>query len=131
MDSAARHWLVEYFGCERAVLDDETRVRSLMRDAALAAGAKVVAEVFHRYAPQGVTGVVVIEESHLSVHTWPEYGYAAVDFFTCGDCLPERADRLLEEGFGATSAERMLVRRGLLTEPSAMRVEHHQRRPPR
>lgn len=118
----ARHLLVEYEGCDRALLDDLERVREILRRAAEAAGATVVAEAFHRYRPQGVTGVLVIEESHLSVHTWPEHGFAALDFYTCGDCVPERADELLRRAFGAERAEILLVERGLRVPGESMLV---------
>ncbi|MBI3205847.1 MAG: adenosylmethionine decarboxylase [Myxococcales bacterium] len=117
----AKHLLVEYEGCDCAVLDDLDQVRRLMRAAAEAAGATVVAEAFHRYRPQGVTGVLVIEESHFSVHTWPEHGYAAIDFYTCGDCRPELADQLLRQGLGAKRAEAALVERGLRLPGGSMR----------
>ena len=119
----AKHLLVEYHGCDRVLLNDPSAVAALMRRAADAAGARVVAEVFHPYRPHGVTGVLVIEESHFSVHTWPECGYAAVDFYTCGECVPENADQVLREGFGAERAEVLLVRRGLEETPRSMRVE--------
>jgi len=123
LETFATHLLVELDGCEKSVLDDEARVRALMTQAALAAGATVVAEVFHRYSPQGVTGVVVIEESHLSVHTWPECGYAAVDFYTCGKCRPERAVEVLREGFLAERIEIVTVSRGLRSPAGSVRVE--------
>lgn len=116
VDTVAEHLLVEYHGCDRELLNDESRIRELMCRAAEAAGARVVAEVFHRYRPQGVTGVLLIEESHFSVHTWPEYGYAALDFYTCGECHPERADVFLRKALGVERAEVMLIRRGLRTE---------------
>jgi S-adenosylmethionine decarboxylase proenzyme len=125
VDTFARHLLVELEGCDRAVLNDEESVRALMRRAAEAAGASVVSETFHRYRPQGITGVVVIEESHFSVHTWPECGYAAIDFYTCGECAPERAAEVLREGFGAQRVETMLVERGLRGAGGSLRVEHH------
>lgn len=109
----ARHLLVEYHGCDDELLNDVDTVRDLMRRAAAAAGATVVAEVFHPYRPQGVTGVVVIEESHFSVHTWPECGYAAVDFYTCGECQPERAAEVLQAGLRAARSEALWVERGL------------------
>ena len=123
METLARHLLLELHGCEPALLDDRERLRVLMRKAAEAAGARVVAEVFHPYAPHGVTGVLVIEESHFSLHTWPEYGYAAVDFYTCGDCTPERAAEVLEHGLGARRACLMIVRRGLSPDAGCLRVE--------
>lgn len=85
-----------------------------MKNAALAAGAHIVQAVFHQFAPQGVSGVVVVEESHISVHTWPEAGYAAVDFYTCGETDPAKAHAVLVEGLGATSGELMRVQRGNL-----------------
>jgi len=96
-----------------------------MNEAALAARANIVASVFQPFEPQGVTGVVVIEESHLSIHTWPEHGYAAVDFFTCGDALPERAHEVLSRGLGATASEIMFVERGLGTPGQSMRMLSH------
>jgi len=101
LNTFGRHLLVEYHGCDTRFLDDFSKLESAMVAAAEAAGATVVAKAFHRFAPQGVSGVVVIEESHLSIHTWPEYGYAAVDFYTCGDCVPERAHELLRSALGA------------------------------
>ena len=96
-----------------------------MNQAALAANTRVVASVFHPFEPQGITGVVVIEESHLSIHTWPEHGYAAVDFFTCGAGLPEAAHRVLREGLGARRSELMVVDRGLSGPGQGMRVRSH------
>jgi S-adenosylmethionine decarboxylase proenzyme len=121
------HLLVEYFGCERAVLDDSRRVEDVMRAAAEAAGATVITTAFHRFAPQGVSGVVVIAESHLAIHTWPEHGYAAVDFYTCGPCEPELAWRSLRAALGARRTEIMRVQRGHDTGALSMRVAAHHR----
>jgi len=74
--------------------------------------------VFHRFAPQGVSGVVVVEESHLSIHTWPEAGYAAVDFFTCGECFPERAHAALLDGLAPERSEILNVERGVSPDAS-------------
>ncbi len=125
VDTLGTHLLVEYHGCDLAVLNDIAAVRSMMRTAAEAAGATVVAEVFQPFAPQGITGVIVIEESHFSVHTWPECGYAAVDFYTCGDCVPQRADAVLREALRPESVEVMLVRRGVKGSAKSIHVEEH------
>lgn len=127
MSTFGNHWLVEYFGCERAVLDDSRRLEDAMRCAAEAAGATVITTAFHRFAPQGVSGVVVIAESHLSIHTWPEHGYAAVDFYTCGACEPERACQYLREALVASRTEIMRVQRGHDTGALSMRVAAHHR----
>jgi S-adenosylmethionine decarboxylase proenzyme len=116
---------VEYHGCDRAILNDKARIESLMREAAEAAKARVVGSVFQTFTPQGVSGVVVIEESHLSIHTWPETGYAAVDCYTCGDCLPDEAHALLKKKLGASEAEVMLVERGQDSPGASIRVAHH------
>lgn len=79
-----KHVLAEYFDCECTYLDSEPAIREIMLEAASRCGATVVGDIFHHFSPQGVTGVVVIAESHLAIHTWPEFRYASVDLFTCG-----------------------------------------------
>ena len=83
-------------------------------EAANAAGATVVESVFHRFSPQGLSGVVVITESHITVHTWPEHAYAAVDIFTCGDF--EKAEKIknsLVERFAAKESRTKAIKRGI------------------
>lgn len=127
MNTFGQHLLVEYHGCDCEILNDPSRIESAMRDAAEAALVTVVATTFHRFSPQGVSGVLVIEESHLSIHTWPESGYAAVDFYTCGECTPERAHDVLRRALRAERAETMMVHRGI-SQPqgqSSMQVKRH------
>jgi S-adenosylmethionine decarboxylase len=85
MKPLGRHILAEIYGCDFDTLNDLVKVEKIMVNAALEAGAEVRECVFHKFSPQGVSGVVVISESHLTIHTWPELGYAAVDVFTCGE----------------------------------------------
>jgi S-adenosylmethionine decarboxylase len=125
LKTRGRHLLVEYTGCDVNVLDDLKRIESLMLEAARAAQTNIVASVFQPFEPIGVTGVVVVEESHLSIHTWPESGYAAVDFFTCGDSLPERAHEVLCAGLRAQYAEVMHVERGLGVPGRCMQLRSH------
>lgn len=115
-----RHLLVEYHGCDAAILNDTTKLEELMKRAASASNATVVQSVSHRFSPQGVTVVLVLEESHLSIHTWPEAGYAAVDFYTCGECDPTDAHRVLFEGLKSESAELALMHRGVRTEANSI-----------
>jgi S-adenosylmethionine decarboxylase len=128
MDTLARHLMAELHGCDRALLNDVERLRELMLRAAKAARATVVAEVFHPYSPHGVTGLLVIEESHFSLHTWPEHGYAAADFYTCGSLLPELALELLRDGLSATRLETLSVERGREL-PSPFRILEPRSRP--
>jgi S-adenosylmethionine decarboxylase proenzyme len=125
MDTRSRHVLAEFHGCDRAILNDTARIEALMTLAAKAANVTIVQSVFHRYAPQGVSGVVIIEESHLSIHTWPEHDFAAVDFFTCGSGTPERAVDVLKHGLSAQRTEVMLVERGTYPPGPSMRVRSH------
>ena len=125
MKATGRHLLAEYSRCNTNLLNDLGYIEKLMRAAAQAAGATIVASVFHPFSPQGVSGVVVVEESHLSIHTWPEHNYAAVDFFTCGECVPGRAHEVLKQGLEAESSELMLIKRGLLSKPASMRMIEH------
>jgi S-adenosylmethionine decarboxylase len=108
-----QHWLVEYLGCDAKRLDDREYLMCLLRRAAEAAGATVVAEAIQPFSPHGVSAVLLIEESHFSLHTWPEEGYAAADFYTCGNCLPDRAHAVLLAGVGAARSEIMVIERGL------------------
>lgn len=87
MRALGRHVLAEFYGCSPEILNDTAKIEKIMVDAALEAGAEVKEVIFHQFIPQGVSGVVVISESHLAVHTWPEFGYAAVDVFTCGSTV--------------------------------------------
>lgn len=98
MESLGHQYAVELYGCDAAVLDDIAAITTHLLEAALACGATIIDHKFHRFSPQGVSGVVVIAESHLAIHTWPEHRYAAVDLFTCGASLrPERAVEYLRE----------------------------------
>ncbi len=83
--SLGQHILAEFYECDAERLNDVTFLEKTFNEAADLANATIVKSVFHPFSPVGVTGVVVIMESHISIHTWPEFGYAAVDFFTCSD----------------------------------------------
>ena len=84
MEALGRHILVEFYDCDQATLQSVEVVKNLMAAAADAAGATIVSDCFHQFNPHGVSGVIVIAESHLAIHTWPEHGYASIDLFTCG-----------------------------------------------
>lgn len=102
MQQLGTHLHLEIWECDKGLLDQQDHVRTAMRDAAVAAKCTIMSDVFHQFEPQGVSGVVVLAESHISIHTWPELGYAALDVFTCGDhTMPERAADALIEAFGA------------------------------
>ncbi|MBM7855892.1 S-adenosylmethionine decarboxylase [Desulfohalotomaculum tongense] len=115
MKNLGRHVLAEIYGCKFDILNDVKKVEEIMVNAALEAGAEVRECVFHKFSPQGVSGVVVISESHLAIHTWPELGYAAVDVFTCGDKVnPWDSCNYLVREFGAADMSAKETERGLL-----------------
>jgi S-adenosylmethionine decarboxylase len=107
--------LLELRDCNIQALNDVNLVRGTLRSTAERIGATVIGDSFHEFSPQGVTGVVAIAESHLCIHTWPEYGYAAVDIFTCGDSInPEDAVPYIVEAFGAADHSVVSLKRGIL-----------------
>lgn len=113
MKALGRHILAEFYDCQ-GDLDDMKEVEKIMVEAALEAGAEVREVAFHKFSPQGVSGVVVISESHLAIHTWPEVGYAAIDIFTCGDKVdPWDAYEHLVAKFQPESVSATEVRRGI------------------
>lgn len=115
MQALGRQIIVEYYNCNPEKLNDTALIKRAMREAANACGATVVQEAFHLFNPHGVSGVVVIAESHLAIHTWPEYGYAAVDLFTCGEEInPEIAFEYLRDALEAGNFSAMEMKRGML-----------------
>lgn len=88
-EALATHVLLELWGVERSVLDDPRALESVLLAAAKAAQCEVLGSLHHKFEPQGASVVVLVAESHLSIHTWPENGYAAVDILTCGKTLPD------------------------------------------
>jgi S-adenosylmethionine decarboxylase len=85
LKALGKHIVCELSGCDSETLADVDGIHAMMVEAAQAARATVMESAFHRFEPQGVSGTVILAESHLSIHTWPEKGYAAMDFYTCGD----------------------------------------------
>jgi S-adenosylmethionine decarboxylase len=124
LNRTGRHLLAEYHGCSRSILDDQVRLEALLRRAARTAGAHILVSHFNAFAPCGVSGVILLAESHMSIHTWPEYGYAAVDFYTCGACLSESAHSVVRAGVEASRSEVMIVRRGLEARRSLRIIAH-------
>lgn len=87
MNALGRHIIAELYDCDVEIINNESLVEIAMLEAAELSGATIIKPVFHKFSPHGVSGVVVIAESHFSIHTWPEYGYCAIDIFTCGDAI--------------------------------------------
>ena len=112
MEYLANHQIVEFNGCEEAKIDNSDFVRKIFLEAAKLGSATIVSECFHEFSPYGITGVLVIAESHISIHTWPEHKYAAVDIFSCGNkvdynkIIDYLKDKLKCKNFSSTSINR-------------------------
>jgi S-adenosylmethionine decarboxylase len=102
--------------CNPEILKSLEKVRNALVSAAKEAKATIVDISFHEFNPFGISGVVVIAESHLTIHTWPEYNYAAVDIFTCGEVIkPEEAASYLINQFESKSPSVVEIKRGILS----------------
>lgn len=115
MNALGVHVLLELKDCSKEVLNNLRLLEETMETAATEAGATVVEKAFHQFNPHGVSGVVIVAESHLFIHTWPEYGYAAVDIFTCGDSINAgKAAELLAKTLQSGSSSMIELRRGVI-----------------
>ncbi len=124
MRSLGKHLLIELYDCDSKILNDVRKVEEVMAAAAKKAKAHIVDVVFHAYNPQGVSGVVVIAESHLAIHTWPEYGFASVDVYTCGeDINPWIAYDYIEKKLKSKNATTIEMRRGMIKK-EGLRIKH-------
>ena len=114
MDTAGRHVIAELWECNQDILNDLDKIERVMVTAALESGAEVREVAFHKFAPQGVSGVVIISESHLTIHSFPEHGYASIDVYTCGDRIdPNVACDYITKALGAGRRESVEFSRGL------------------
>jgi S-adenosylmethionine decarboxylase len=109
-----KHYIAELSNCSNPVLHDIDLIREIITNAAVEANAEVREVALHRFSPQGISGVVVIAESHLSIHTWPEYDYAAIDIYTCGDHTdPEKACHYIADKLDAHDLKITIIKRGI------------------
>lgn len=114
MKALGRHILVEFHDADSQILNDENKIGEFMNEAARRSGATIVKSYFHTFNPFGVSGVVIIAESHLAIHTWPEHNYASVDLFTCGDTVePWVAFEYLQNVLKSHKYEAREIKRGV------------------
>jgi S-adenosylmethionine decarboxylase len=115
LKALGKHLLLELNDCDPKLLNDISFIRDVMLAAANESGATVLGESFHQFSPQGVSGVILIAESHLSVHTWPEHGYAGADIFTCGTRVkPEKAAEVIIAKLKPGTHSIILMHRGMI-----------------
>lgn len=114
MKVLGEHLIIELYNCDRKILARVDQVQGIMIKAAKAANTTIIDSVFHRFNPHGVSGVVVIAESHFAVHTWPEHGYVSIDVYTCGDGKPWEAFKTVRKMFKPKHFSVMKMERGLV-----------------
>lgn len=118
MKSLGNHLIIELYDCNADIINDLHKVENILMESVNISGAEIIAPVFHKFNPHGVSGVIVIAESHFSIHTWPEYGYCAVDIFTCGDTInSQKALIFMKKAFEAKSISVVETKRGILNLP--------------
>lgn len=117
--ASGQHLLADLHGVAPALLQDGAALEALLRQAAQLAGAHILFSHLHSFGPQaGVTGVVLLAESHISIHTWPESGFAALDIFMCGAAQPQLALQFLCTALQAQSSDTRVVARGAAPAPA-------------
>ncbi len=118
MKALGRHLIGDFFDCDCELINDVNQVKRIMVTAAEIVKAHIVDISFHTFNPHGISGVIVIAESHLAIHTWPEYGYCSIDIYTCGDELdPWIAFEYMNKEFKAKRTSVMEMKRGMLNVP--------------
>ncbi len=114
MEALGRQILVEYYDCNTDRLNDVGYIEDVVVEATKASKATIITHNFHKFSPHGVSGVIVIAESHVSIHTWPEYNYAAVDIFTCGETIdPWVIQEQLKESLESKNVSTIEMKRGM------------------
>jgi S-adenosylmethionine decarboxylase len=115
MEALGKHVIAELYGCNSEILNNQELIEDIMLEAVELSGATIVKPVFHKFSPHGVSGMVVVSESHFAIHTWPEYGYCALDIFTCGDLINNQiALDYLKKKFESSNISVVEMKRGLL-----------------
>ncbi|MFU8813000.1 MAG: adenosylmethionine decarboxylase [Balneolaceae bacterium] len=123
MEALGRQILVEFYDCDQSKINEVSYIENALIQATKESGATIISHNFHKFSPYGVSGVVVIAESHVAIHTWPEYNYAAVDIFTCGDTIdPWKIQELLKEYFDSKNVSSMEMKRGMFKVPEGQRL---------
>jgi S-adenosylmethionine decarboxylase len=108
------HLIVECHGCDSELLKDTFQLEELLKKSALTANATILHSFFHKFDQgEGVTGIIALAESHISIHTWPEHYYMAIDIFMCGECDPNISVNYIVDNVTMTHINKKLIERGV------------------
>jgi S-adenosylmethionine decarboxylase len=114
VDTYGRHAIMELWECNKEFIDNRELIEKVMVKATLEAGAEIREVTFHAFTPQGISGTIIISESHLAIHTFPEHGYASLDVFTCGDRIdPQVVAEIIAQKLGSKKVYTLNMERGL------------------
>ena len=123
MEALGRQILVEYYDCDQSKINDVSFIETSLIKAAKDSKATLISHNFHKFSPYGVSGMIVIAESHIAIHTWPEYKYAAVDIFTCGETIdPWVIQEQLKVSFNSQNVSSMEMKRGMFKMPKGQKL---------
>lgn len=123
MEALGRQILVEFYDCDESGINDVIYVEKALIQATKDSRATIISHNFHKFSPYGVSGIIVIAESHVTIHTWPEYKYAAVDIFTCGETIdPWLIQEKLKDLFQSKNVSSMEMKRGMFKVPAGEKL---------
>lgn len=120
----ARQLIVDLYGCRHSCIDHVDHIKGVIHQVCERIGAGIVEECYHKFTPIGISAVAVITTSHISIHTWPEYGYAAVDIFSCQEEIPGEICSLLADLLEAEQVETRMISRALCREREDIHGKH-------
>jgi S-adenosylmethionine decarboxylase len=112
-DTVGAHVLADFWGCQYDKLDDAQILVKSLKQAAKNANMTILGEVSYKFDPQGFTGILLLAESHISIHTYPEHGFAAIDVYTCGGGMTQKAIDFLKDVLRPQHVNEMVIRRGI------------------
>ena len=114
-NTLGQHVLLELYNIPLVSLNDFTYIRQVLKAAVKVSGATFISEKWRKFSPSGLTGILLLGESHLSIHTWPEFGYASLDMYTCGDkAFPTKAAQYIIDAFRPEQYYTINISRGLI-----------------
>ena len=114
MNTLGYHIIAELSQCSSSILDNYDKIKSIIERGAMESGATIIGSVFNKFVPCGVTGIVAISESHISIHTWPEFRYASLDIYTCGNINPFISLDYIREKLECKKTKTTVLQRGIL-----------------
>ncbi len=125
MDYLGRHFLAEFYNCSSEILNNKEEIAEIMTKGIEISNATIIKPFFHKFSPYGISGIIVIAESHLAIHTWPEFGFAAVDLFSCGNFDFTESLKFIRDNLKAERYSILGIKRGININSSSSAAADH------